>query len=256
MKRVSSIVCGLVAAFALVGCGGSNNGGGAGGTGGTGAAGGAAGGGGGGAGSTGKAGSGGSGGGAQSPPDMAMATLPFAVDSQFAPSGYMGDGAATGVVTMLPATMADSKDCNGDRSSAAALGLCHTVTYAPLAATVTPAPLGWAGVYWQYPANNWGTKAGFTIPPGATKVTFYAKGAAGGELIGFLAGGIINMGSAYSDSLSVKSPTITLTTTWTQYSMDITGQTYTQVLGGFAWTMAAPAAGGTSKFYIDDIEWQ
>ncbi len=254
MKRVSSIVCGLVA-VAFVGCGGgssNNNGGGGGSAGGTGggSAGGTAGGGGGGT-------AGGGGTVVQNPPDMtAPATLPFAVDDEYAASGYMGDGATVGVVTMLPAKTTDSQDCNGNRSSATALGVCHTITYVPLAATATPAPAGWAGVYWQYPANNWGTKPGFAIPPGATKVSFWARGDAGGELVGFIAGGIVTAGASYSDSLKASTPTETLTTTWTQYSMDLTGFTYTQVLGGFAWTMGAPAGGTTAKFYVDDIEWQ
>src|SRR3954452_23930957 len=123
--------------------------------------------------------------------DMAMpapSLLPFVVDSAFVTSGFMGDGATAGVVTMVPAKPGDSTDCNGARASPTSVGSCHSIVYAP----PTSGGEGWAGVYWQYPANNWGTKPGYGIPAGAKKVTFKAKGAAGGEKVAFLAGGIIN----------------------------------------------------------------
>ena len=42
---------------------------------------------------------------------------------------------------------------------------------------------GWAGVYWQNPANNWGNKKGGFDLTGMTKLTFWARGAKGGEVI-------------------------------------------------------------------------
>ena len=52
-----------------------------------------------------------------------------------------------------------------------------------------PGAVGWAGVYWLSPANNWGDK-----PPkqmrGASKVTFWAAGQKGGEIVEFKAGGV------------------------------------------------------------------
>ena len=187
-------------------------------------------------------------------PDMAMpptAALPFVVDTQYATSGFMGDGATPGAVTMTPAKTGDSRDCNGHRAGATAVGDCHAVVYAPPAAN----GMGWAGVYWQYPANNWGTKPGYAIPPGATKVTFQAKGEKGGEKVTFLAGGIINAGSAYTDSLKA-SVDVTLTADWAPYSIDLGGQTYSQVLGAFGWTMKASDAGPSGGFLVDDIQWQ
>ena len=42
---------------------------------------------------------------------------------------------------------------------------------------------GWAGVYWQNPAQNWGSKKGGFDLTGMTKVTFWARGGKGGEVI-------------------------------------------------------------------------
>ena len=49
---------------------------------------------------------------------------------------------------------------------------------------------------------------------------------------------------------------MTLTAAWAPYSIDLTGQSYTQVLGGFGWTMTATDAGASGGFFVDDIQWQ
>lgn len=193
--------------------------------------------------------------GGHEPADMAMMPtgnmLPFVVDTVFVSSGYMGDGAMAGTITMVPAKTGDSTDCNGMRASSSSAGSCHAVTYAPPAS----GGMGWGGVYWQYPANNWGMKAGFALPAGAKKVTFQAKGKSGGEKVTFLAGGIIGAGNPYTDSVKATT-TVTLTSSWAPYSIDLSGQSYTQVLGGFGWTMTSMDAGASGGFFVDDIQWQ
>ena len=180
-----------------------------------------------------------------------MSLLPFVVDTVFVSSGFMGDGAMAGAIGMVPAKTGDSTDCNGMRASTTAAGSCHAVTYTPPGS----GGMGWGGVYWQYPANNWGTKAGFTVPAGAKKVTFQARGLHGGEKVNFLAGGIQGAGNAYTDSVKA-SVTVTLTNAWAPYQIDLSGQSYTQVLGGFGWTMVATDAAAGGAFFVDDIEWQ
>jgi hypothetical protein len=169
----------------------------------------------------------------------------------FVSSGFMGDGSTAGLITMTPAKMGDPTDCHAMRASATAAGNCHIVVYMPPAT----GGMGWGGVYWQYPANNWGMKPGFPIPSGAKKVTFQAKGAKGGEIVTFLAGGIIGAGMAHTDSLKAMA-TETLTSAWAPYSIDLSGQTYSEVLGAFGWTMKATDAGAGATFYVDDIQWQ
>ncbi len=183
-------------------------------------------------------------------PDMVVPpTLPFPVDSAFSAGGFMGDGETAGPLKIVPSQEGDSTDCNGMRPSTTAVGICHMITYVP----PDPAVKGWAGIYWQYPDGNWGNIPGYNIPVGATRVTFQAKGSKGGEKIKFFVGGIV--GSANSDTVNAN-VVVTLTDAWAPYTISLTGQSYTQVLGGFGWSMGADDAKASSGvFYIDDIQW-
>jgi hypothetical protein len=179
-------------------------------------------------------------------PGDTPSALPFPVDNSFIASGYMGDGSTPNAISE-DATMA----CNSTRPPNAQ-GKCHKYTYKPVAAGA-----GWGGVYWQYPVNNWGTLPGKRIAPGATKITFYAAGAVGGEVVSFIAG---LSGASYQDTINAKQE-ITLTKTMTAYSLDLTSQTYDAVLGGFGWTIAAPMAVGdagapATTFTVDNIRWE
>jgi hypothetical protein len=180
------------------------------------------------------------------------------VDTQYAASGYIGDclgvhvGAAPDACT--PAGVG--------RSSQNAQGHCWAVTYAPSspdAGPCGPAQGGLAaGVFWQYPANNWNSKPGYPIPPGATKVSFWARGAVGGEVIRFGVGEV-PPSTAVDCTDSFYTPSrITLTATWTQYAIPLGSQAAVGgIVSAFDWVIASTdvnPAGVT--FYIDDIEWQ
>src|SRR5438046_2577147 len=86
-------------------------------------------------------------------PDDAPLTAPFVISDHFAPTGYMGDGEVNGLVTM------DNDAC--PTRAPGAVGDCYKVVYTPAGT--------WAGIYWQYPANNWGAKPGRKILPGAKR---------------------------------------------------------------------------------------
>lgn len=178
--------------------------------------------------------------------------LPFNLSDEFIPSGFMGDSQPSMDGIKLSNDVAD---CKTPRSTGAQ-GDCYSVTWT---ATVAAGASAWAGVYWQSPANNWGAKPGKVIAAGATKVSFYAAGAAGGEKIQFCAGGINTKGTdptlTHRDTFSANLPAVTLTKDWAQYTIPLTGATYGEVLGGFCWVDAATAS-GTSTFYIDDVRWE
>jgi hypothetical protein len=113
---------------------------------------------------------------------------------------------------------------------------------------------GWAGVYWQNPANNWGNKKGGFDLTGMTKLTFWARGAKGGEIIQkVIVGGIKG---TYPDTVSVEMGPIELTDNWKQYTVNLVGKDLSYVNGGFGWTTTADLNPDGAVFYIDDIKYE
>ena len=113
---------------------------------------------------------------------------------------------------------------------------------------------GWAGVYWQSPQNNWGTdpRGGHDLH-GFRTLTFYARGDSGGELIGFLSGGITGR---YGDTAGKHAVTVVLTTSWKKYTINLAGADLHRVVGAFAWTASATDDPGGATFYLDDIQFE
>lgn len=113
---------------------------------------------------------------------------------------------------------------------------------------------GWAGVYWQNPANNWGSKKGGFDLTGMNKLTFWARGAKGGEIIQkFVIGGIKG---TYPDSASIEIGPVELTDTWKQYTINLTGKDLSYISGGFSWATTADLDPDGAKFYLDDIKYE
>ena len=113
---------------------------------------------------------------------------------------------------------------------------------------------GWAGVYWQNPANNWGNKKGGFDLTGMTKLTFWARGAKGGEIIQkFFVGGIKGI---YPDSANVEIGPIELTDIWKEYTINLSGKDLSYVSGGFGWVTTADLNLEGATFYLDDIKFE
>jgi hypothetical protein len=112
----------------------------------------------------------------------------------------------------------------------------------------------WAGIYWQYPVNNWGNiDAGYDLSK-ATKLTFWARGEKGGERIDdFKIGGI---SGKFGDSDTANTGAVTLNKEWTQYTIDLTGKNLTNIIGGFCWVANMDANPQKFVFYLDDIKFE
>ncbi len=156
--------------------------------------------------------------------------------SGYVPSGWMGDYQAVKV---------DYNYVNGSHS-----GLyCQKWIYSGKKTNGQ----GWAGVFWQNPPNNWGDVDGGFNLSGSTKLTFWARGEKGGEIVTFGMGGITRR---YSDSAKAELPKVTLTKEWGQYTIDLKNKNLARVIGGFFWK--ANRADNTSgcTFYLDDIVYE
>lgn len=177
-------------------------------------------------------------GGEKAPPSAARrAQLPFTIyaesgDAPYVPSGYMGN---TGAIRM---------DMNWETNPHSGK-TCIKVEYT--------AKDNWAGVVWQSPANDWGDAPGGFDLSGAKKLTFWARGAVGGEVVSF-SFGILGKDKKFSDTATNQLKDIRLTNEWNQYTIHVQNQDLSRIKTGFVWTVAANGAPIT--FYLDDIKYE
>jgi hypothetical protein len=112
----------------------------------------------------------------------------------------------------------------------------------------------WAGIYWQNPPNNWGTRPGGYDLTGAKKLTFWARGDKGGERIEeFKLGGITG---EYADSDVAGIGPVVLTKDWQQYTIDLEGKDLSSISGGFCWATNLDVNPDGATFYLDDIRYE
>jgi hypothetical protein len=169
--------------------------------------------------------------------------LPFYVyqgfhspQNHYAPSGWMGDYG----------------DLRFD-DHAKAPGVDHPVIRVAYSGKAAQGA-GWAGIYWQHPANNWGSREGGFNLNGAKKLVFMARGDKGGETIDqFKIGGITG---DFADSGSAAIGPVTLGKEWKRYEIALDGQELSSISGGFCWTMTRDANPDGGVFYLDNIRFE
>ncbi len=150
----------------------------------------------------------------------------------FTPAGYMGN---TGAIRMEAAS-ADSP-----RTGKTCLKVGYT------------AADDWGGVVWQDAAGDWGDHPGGSDLTGARALTFWARGASGGEVVNFQFG-LLGKDKTYPDSATGKLDHVALTPTWKKYRLDLKGLDLSRIKTGFCWTLAA--TGKPVAFYLDDIRYE
>jgi hypothetical protein len=161
------------------------------------------------------------------------------VSDRFFPSGWMGD---------IDDISLNVQSINNPHSGPECIEILYSAAKSKGA--------GWAGVYWQYPENNWGNMPGWKdIFTGAKRLTFWSRGMNGGEVAEFKMGGITGN---YPDSVrpAISTGAITLSKEWKQYTIDLTGKDLSHVIGGFCWvtnTMSNPRG---CTIYLDDIKYE
>jgi hypothetical protein len=158
-------------------------------------------------------------------------------NNHFIPSGWMGD---YGDIKFNDMWMENSHSGT----------TCVRIEYTPRRSQGA----GWIGIYWQNPANNWGSKkAGFDLT-GAKKLTFWAKGEKGAEVIAeFKMGGI---SGEFSDSAAAGIGPAMLTQEWKKYEIDLSGQDLSHVIGGFCFSASGDDNPEGFVFYLDDIVYE
>jgi hypothetical protein len=158
-------------------------------------------------------------------------------DNHYIPSGWMGDW---GDIKLNDRWM------EGSHSGTT----CIRIEYAPKRSQGA----GWVGIYWQNPANNWGSKkAGFDLT-GAKKLTFWVRGEKGNEVISeFKMGGLTG---EFSDSDAAGIGPVMLTKDWKEYEIDLAGKDLSHIIGGFCFSANSDDNPDGFIIYLDDLKYQ
>jgi len=129
-----------------------------------------------------------------------------------------------------------------------------------------PGGVGWAGVAWQFPENNWGDKPGKDwSKSGLSKVSFWARGVRDKSGIvpkcHFGAGGHTKdkryQSSFEEVGLDPDAEFVTLTEDWREYKIDLKRKNLSQVIFAFVFTIRAKDVGPNgATFFLDDITYE
>lgn len=130
---------------------------------------------------------------------------------------------------------------------------------------------GWMGVYWQFPDGNWGRSAGldlgrYSVPAEPVRLTFWARGSTGKELVQFLSGGVQRYADSRNPELrhrdtfgpsypegSMKEGLVKLSTEWRRYRIELNGEDLRNLIGAFAWVVENEVNRDGLTFFIDDV---
>lgn len=182
-------------------------------------------------------------------PTFAIYTDSAEQGNHYLPSGWMGDAAVAGRVSF--------SECWDDNPHSGQTSI--RIAY-------NQAVIGWAGIYWLHPTENWGDRPGGYDLSGADRLTFWARSDTPNAQVKFIIGGVgfqvDSQGNAicsspiepYPDSVCPKiEQWVTLSNTWTKYTIDLHPYSpdLSKVVGGFGWI-----AEQESVFYLDDINYE
>lgn len=166
---------------------------------------------------------------------------PVPISRYYVPSGWMGD--------YKDISVAD------DFSERCRSVPCTKITYSAAGSQGN----GWAGIYWQMPANNWGDIDSGLKVEGATKLTFWARGEKGHEIAEFKVGGLghVDPRPKYRDSVpAISTGSLRLDTEWRQYGIDLTSQDLSRIMGGFVWAATKDSNPNGQTIYLSDIQFE
>ena len=117
--------------------------------------------------------------------------------------------------------------------------------------TATVCDSMWAGVFYQYPDNNWCNEPGLNLNKmGFTKISFYMKGEKGKEVVQY------KVGNPDCDSLTTFKKTIYLTTEWQPFEINIKNADLANITSPFGWFINFKVNPPEVTFYIDQVRFE
>lgn len=109
---------------------------------------------------------------------------------------------------------------------------------------------------WKNKPGNEGSAPGEDLSKaGYRRISFWAKGAAGGEVVEFRAGGLGNVKTRYRDSFDVTAGRVRLTQSWHEYGIYVSNSDLSSVMTPFCALIHREDNPGATVIYLDDIEY-
>jgi len=116
---------------------------------------------------------------------------------------------------------------------------------------------GFAGVCWKNQAGNEGELPGADLSKGGyRRISFWAKGAKGGEVAEFRAGGLGNVKTRYRDSFDLSAGNLKLLPTWSEYSIYVSDADLSSVMTPFCVLMHQEDNPEGAEVYLDDVQYR
>lgn len=116
---------------------------------------------------------------------------------------------------------------------------------------------GFAGICWKNRAGNEGEAPGDDLSAaGYRRISFWAKGEAGGEIVEFRAGGLGNVKTRYRETLDVTAGKLKLSPSWTEYSIYVSNADLSSVMTPFCALFHQEDNPAKTVIYLDDIQYR
>jgi hypothetical protein len=112
----------------------------------------------------------------------------------------------------------------------------------------------WAGMYWQSRPNNWGDKGKGYDLQGYKKMTFWARGEKGGEVLA--EAGIGGITGETNDTDKAEIGPIVLDKDWKQYTIDLSATNLANINGVFFWSTNLESNQEGLTFFLSDIRYE
>jgi hypothetical protein len=113
---------------------------------------------------------------------------------------------------------------------------------------------GLGGVCWQNRPGNQGDAPGDNLSAkGYRRVSFWARGGKGGEVVEFRAGGLGNIKTRYQDSFDVSLGKVRLKPEWAEYSLFLNDADLSSVITPFCVVIEVGPNPDGALVFVDDI---
>jgi hypothetical protein len=113
------------------------------------------------------------------------------------------------------------------------------------------------GICWKNRPGNAGEAPGDDLSAaGYRRISFWAKGARGGEVAEFRAGGLGDLKTRYRDSFDVTAGKLKLTPTWAEYSIYVNDVDLSSVMTVFCVLLHREDHPDAATIYLDDVQYR